>query len=659
MYPLRTHLCVIFLASGLSSALWPFGTRRFTSNSLINAGSLGLDSTGRVIAFGDFDGDQSLDVLTLDAEQKTITVCIWNHEKFIFQPSITLRHQQLIRNAVPGDFNNDGRLDLLVMNDASRGEIAMSLYFSSSTHGFDAAIEVPSSTSAQPFLIDSNGDMKIDLLGASSLSDQPIALWKNVWNETNESSEIFRLTDPLFQGGVPCSVSSPHSNAFVDLDGDCLADIFLMCQKRNSREKSFQIWLNSPERNGFHMGLSGQLPEGVGPITFADMDRDGTIDMVFPTCKSIDSGSGIGRNCYLNIVYNKQRPLCKSSPDFQKKNDCRLPGNLCTKDPDFHFDFSEDNNDGFVRIDLGSFSPFNALLMSDITYNPPLPVAFRVGDLNLDGYPDVIVIGVSESGNRTPYILNSVQCSNNIAGCGSRAKGRRGFQVAMKGTEIMRHVVDARGVAVLDLDEDGTLDILIQRTGSQGEGTIAFIQNNFFFDAFFLKAMVMNRPCDGVHCGNRNSSVYDAYGVSYPGATYKYTVQDTSGRRSAAQVPQLPQTSYHSLHTPYSFFGLGRTNNYIENLFVGSTKRQDTFINMEGVIPNSKVIITPSSPGENVGWKKELFLRPGAWIPWVTLTLVVSTAVLAIIVLFLHFNEKREDELERRRASHHINFDAL
>lgn len=74
-------------------------------------------------------------------------------------------------------------------------------------------------------------------------------------------------------------------------------------------------------------------------------DRDGTIDMIFPTCKSIDSGLGIGRSCYLNIVYNKQCPLCKSSSDFQKKSDCRLPGNLCTKDPDFHFDFSEDNND--------------------------------------------------------------------------------------------------------------------------------------------------------------------------------------------------------------------------------------------------------------------------------------------------------------------------
>lgn len=106
-------------------------------------------------------------------------------------------------------------------------------------------------------------------------------------------------------------------------------------------------------------------------------------------------------------------------------------------------------------------------------------------------------------------------------------------------------------------------------------------------------------------------------------------------------VGQLPQTSYHSLLTPYSFFGLGRTNNYIENLFVGSTKHaQDHFINMEGVIPNSRVVIHPP-PGLSEGsWKRELFLRPGQWIPWVTLTVVVATAILAIIVFILHLNEK-------------------
>jgi len=226
----------------------------------------------------------------------------------------------------------------------------------------------------------------------------------------------------------------------------------------------------------------------------------------------------------------------------------------------------------------------------------------------------------------------------------------------------MNTVIDARGVAFVDIDEDGTLDIMVQRSGNGGQGNVLFVQNNFYYDAFFLKAIVLNGACDDGWCTVPNSTTrYHPFGVSYSGATYKYTVFDTSGRRSAAQAGQLPQTSYHSLLTPYSFFGLGRTNNYIENLFVGSTKHtEEHFINMEGVIPNSKVVILPpSSRDEDAPWKRELYLRPGSWIPWVTVTVIVATVLLAVIVFVLYLNEQREDELERRRASHHINFDAL
>ena len=93
--------------------------------------------------------------------------------------------------------------------------------------------------------------------------------------------------------------------------------------------------------------------------------------------------------------------------------------------------------------------------------------------------------------------------------------------------------------------------------------------------------------------------------------------------------------------TPYAYFGLGRTNNYIENLFVGSTKHtEDHYINMEGVIPNSKLVIIPPIGTDDGSWRKELYLRPGEWIPWVLVTVVAATVVLAIIVFVLHLSEK-------------------
>ena len=37
---------------------WPFPAKRFTGNSLIDAGTMGLSGDNRVVAFGDFNGDQ-------------------------------------------------------------------------------------------------------------------------------------------------------------------------------------------------------------------------------------------------------------------------------------------------------------------------------------------------------------------------------------------------------------------------------------------------------------------------------------------------------------------------------------------------------------------------------------------------------------------------
>jgi len=61
---------------------------------------------------------------------------------------------------------------------------------------------------------------------------------------------------------------------------------------------------------------------------------------------------------------------------------------------------------------------------------------------------------------------------------------------------------------------------------------------------------------------------------------------------------------------------------------------------MEGVIPNSRVVIHPPPGKDDGSWKRELYLRPGEWIPWVTLTIVITTAILAAIVFVLHLNDK-------------------
>ena len=84
-------------------------------------------------------------------------------------------------------------------------------------------------------------------------------------------------------------------------------------------------------------------------------DRDGTIDMVFATCTSVSRSTGLGNDCYLNVAYNKQLPLCAStaSPSFRNgQRVCRAPEELCTADPNFTFDLSDRPGNDVCVMDL-------------------------------------------------------------------------------------------------------------------------------------------------------------------------------------------------------------------------------------------------------------------------------------------------------------------
>ena len=93
--------------------------------------------------------------------------------------------------------------------------------------------------------------------------------------------------DPAFQG-KQCTLANPHSNAVVDLNGDCLAgldifyrmsaqnlsitlDIFLVCDDGRG-SKSYQIWVNN-KVDGFSLSQEGSLPSGTQSISFADVGK--------------------------------------------------------------------------------------------------------------------------------------------------------------------------------------------------------------------------------------------------------------------------------------------------------------------------------------------------------------------------------------------------
>lgn len=99
----------------------------------------------------------------------------------------------------------------------------------------------------------------------SNTNTNNITAWS--YTKNSEKSDFVYEETQLYNNQVNCNPVHPHSNAFVDLNGDCMADIFMVCQE--TAGLSFQIWVN--DENGFSLAMQQTLPKGIGQITFGDM----------------------------------------------------------------------------------------------------------------------------------------------------------------------------------------------------------------------------------------------------------------------------------------------------------------------------------------------------------------------------------------------------
>lgn len=68
-----------------------------------------------------------------------------------------------------------------------------------------------------------------------------------------------------------------------------------------------------------------------------------------------------------------------------------------------------------------------------------------------------------------------------------------------------------------------------------------------------------------------------------------------NGKYRPAVGVQLYQSAYTPLQLPYSYVGVGRTNNYIENYFAGMPLNDGALKKWTPIIPNSQLIVSPNT----------------------------------------------------------------
>ncbi|KAJ2385581.1 hypothetical protein GGI05_004654 [Coemansia sp. RSA 2603] len=625
------------LALGLAASTHPrsfalalSGTSfRFKLNQLYEL-SVGLENLrGTPAAFGDFNNNQQTDLFVISPDQKQVQVWLWNAAEKQFQhlTSADITTDFTLANVVVGDFDMDGKLDVLVQGTDSGDKVAMQMYRGDGVQGFAEAVDLPPATAGLPFAFDYRGEGRTDFLGVSwdhkdSKSDTWV--WAHSSAPTANATDLWKLEQ--FQTSdnttAMCRPATPHSSAFVDLNGDCLADLFVVCDGN----EEYQIWTNSDA--GFVFSQSGKLPSNAGPVTFADMNSDGSIDMVIPIVGATQ----------IYIIYNEQLPLCVGAAKKGGQDaTCRKYKKIC-ESSDFGFSLKDAQ-----IVDIGSIWSGETLLDSIDGFSVPPPV--RLADLNLDGYPDIAFI--TKKGKETHVrMLKSESCSGCTAGS-KGVLGHRTYAAITDGVDVLNTLGRPQDVAFFDIDGTGTADLLVHYLDSKNNRRVAAIYNNFFTDAFFIKA----RACP-------SAGKLRSYAGLVPGASFKYLLMSDSGHKHVAQAVQAPQSAYRALFTPYTIIGIGRTNNYIEDFSVGSTSQRGSSVrSFEGLIPNSKVVVFPVNTTDD--WRLELYMNRSESTPYILATLLSAMAVLAITVVVLGALERKADNRDKQRTLHSINFDAL
>ncbi len=111
--------------------------------------------------------------------------------------------------------------------------------------------------------------------------------------------------------------------------------------------------------------------------------------------------------------------------------------------------------------------------------------------------------------------------------------------------------------------------------------------NNYIYDAFFLKS---------IHFLTQGIYFTNTFGTSY-----RYINTNLDGSRRMDTSVQIPQTTNLQLNLPYSYIGIGRSNNYVENFAIITSIRYKQNLNYKvytPIIPNSQLIIN-STPDKD------------------------------------------------------------
>lgn len=267
---------------------------------------------GIVAAFGDFNSDELTDVFILKHEKRTLEILLGADVDPLLRPGPRCEFANLrITSVVPGDFDGDAYMDLLITTTTSDDRLAVYVNWgaSDSLNCTSETAEPLLYTKGEPLALDYNMDMIIDLFGMDVNGTR--TFW--VFGSDRKPPQAHAMHLPANHDGGALSV--PHSHAYLDLNNDFMADLFVTTQTH------FEVWHGRQRAKGDEDATKPSANAAAAAVLSEPdaADAEERVHQPFVYSHKIDLPTGtyekhVGQSLFLDIELsgqlNQVLPIC-------------------------------------------------------------------------------------------------------------------------------------------------------------------------------------------------------------------------------------------------------------------------------------------------------------------------------------------------------------
>jgi integrin alpha FG-GAP repeat containing protein 1 len=587
-------ICFTAAQAVVASLLGPSGARgapSFSGNSAFSNAStyvqLASSNNLRPVKLADLNSDEYIDVLALDNSTNKLYVSFWNHNAYQFGSPLLLL-DEAVSHAITADFNGDGISDVMAFLKSGVATVLLG----SHSGNFSTGSSISLNQNVTSGLVFSRyGDLVPDVF-----IPEPNGSFLVLTNN--------RGTKGTFQKSqwTPAGCQ-PRGNlsAFLDMNGDCLPDLVLVCDPASS---------TGPPRAA--PGPRGPPPAAASGTQVAVWFNRGKDDILASATPSQVWAPFGGIFQIEQVLYG----------DFTGKGTNSLLA--LTNAGKLLYVANSHGNGGYgQRCNFhGSMNLLQALPVSISSSNGQTNLTLSSGarlsliDFNYDVYPDLYVV----NGSNGTLLKNTAQ------------KGMLSFQGQQTSSFDALYTISNPVVAsAYDTDQDGRQDLLV--------GTDQGIQlwfNTISQPRSFLETAVLTAVSAYASPRLFSESV---------GSTSIVAFQATNGLQLYA-CSQCPNSGVGGFISPCQCFtGLDSMLNYVQELAVGAGSTQRSWTNL---LPNSFAVIYPQDPANANSWRLEFYTQRNIR-SIVGVIIVLTSAMIALggAIIFLLWREHRQDKQAR------------